>query len=836
MSSIARASPSTSGRPQRNASRNVPTVYRDDWAGDEDDEDDEDEDEEDNDDDEENEDDGSQAVDGAATPDVSEIGGSSSALLPRHRQVAALSGIPSSSSKSKSNRGRPSSKASNPKAFQARSAVEAAPPPTQAESGFMADAPDAAQAQQVYAFILDKLRSHQWKGRNLTDSIEVIPNDPQFRARAQHFLSLGQVSERLQQGYYTGAVVFEKDMLHLFNCFRRGYEIGSPQHGDTMILQRMYQCMTAPHPQVPYTTVASIQRNLARPEASQLYSSVANGPGTAARGADSDLPTRMAVKGKQYCNYTYHKGQLITVGDWVHLMNPADPTRPTISQIWKIFKREGAPDEAAGLTCCWYFRPEQTVHPASRYFFPDEVMKTGLYIDHAIEDVISKCHTLFYTRWTKGRPPRHVLDPLDPLYIAEYRYDERTYEQNKIKNWNSCLPEEQRGPDQPFELFAEPIMLPARIPSPFLRGVQGPGRICDESEVGPPGGKKPLAGAANAKRGPEATDELPDPFGSPSKRKHRRTGPDPSADPEAALVSGWTSSHMPIPTPQQVEAAHHILRTYSTSIPARIGQGEYGRLYHHLGSPQGLSIDLNSVTHHLRGALDVQTLSTWREALQIGVAAQNYGIGARGHASTSRPSAAATAAPPPPASLQRLPTATVERTLAAAVGGYEAYVAPLPEQTVALFASNTPTEEEEQTEGQEGAVRKGVQWFAAPPVDLPRSVRGTGFNGVTHSLDYFYHVALNSGQSGSTGKSDADGREGQDEMSAALTHLAQSWRTLLEQHPSSLQLGGEILRDEQKVKALEEEVSKLIGADWAGDSDEAATMRKVVVRMVAGLQ
>lgn len=181
MSSIARASPSTSGRPQRNASRNVQTVYRDDWAGDEEDEEDEDEDEDDNEDDEEDGDDGSQVVDGTATPDVSEASG---ALLPRHRQVAALSGISSSISKSKGlSRGRPSSKASNPKASQARSAVEAAPPPTQAESGFMADAPDAAQAQQVYSFILDKLRSHQWKGRNLANAVEVIPNEPQFRAR-----------------------------------------------------------------------------------------------------------------------------------------------------------------------------------------------------------------------------------------------------------------------------------------------------------------------------------------------------------------------------------------------------------------------------------------------------------------------------------------------------------------------------------------------------------------------------------------------------------------------------------------------------------------------------
>jgi hypothetical protein len=156
-------------------------VYRDDWAGDEEDEDDEDEDEDDNEDEGEEEDDGSQAVDGTATPDASGVAGSS---VPRHRQVAALSGIPSSSSKSKGlSRGRPSSKASNPKASQARSAVEAAPPPTQAESGFMADAPDAAQAQQVYSFILEKLRSHQWKGRNLANAIESIPNEPQFRAR-----------------------------------------------------------------------------------------------------------------------------------------------------------------------------------------------------------------------------------------------------------------------------------------------------------------------------------------------------------------------------------------------------------------------------------------------------------------------------------------------------------------------------------------------------------------------------------------------------------------------------------------------------------------------------
>jgi chromatin structure-remodeling complex subunit RSC1/2 len=33
------------------------------------------------------------------------------------------------------------------------------------------------------------------------------------------------------------------------------------------------------------------------------------------------------------------KGEILRVGDWVHLYNPDHPTKPVIAQVFKVFKK-----------------------------------------------------------------------------------------------------------------------------------------------------------------------------------------------------------------------------------------------------------------------------------------------------------------------------------------------------------------------------------------------------------------------------------------------------------------------------------------------------------------
>ena len=118
---------------------------------------------------------------------------------------------------------------------------------------------------------------------------------------------------------------------------------------------------------------------------------------------------RIPTKDRVFTEELTYKGMTIRVGGWVHLMNPDDPAKPIIAQVFKTWVPDGwvlfaqvwglkflsvnRKKGQQGLTACWYFRPEQvsiskkirllvftsaqTVHPPHRQFWEGEVFKTG---------------------------------------------------------------------------------------------------------------------------------------------------------------------------------------------------------------------------------------------------------------------------------------------------------------------------------------------------------------------------------------------------------------------------------------------------------------------------
>ncbi|KAI5842538.1 Bromodomain-containing protein, partial [Morchella snyderi] len=158
-----------------------------------------------------------------------------------------------------------------------------------------------------------------------------------------------------------------------------------------------------------------------------------------------------------------HKGENYRVGDWIHIINPNDPNKPTVGQIFRTWKDH---DGQIWINACWYYRPEQTVHWENKKFYPDEVVKTGQYRDHHIDEVLGKCFVMFFTRYSRGRPKG--IDPKrTPIYVCESRYNEVEKHFNKIKTWKSCIPDEVRGQDYDLDSFEKQQVL-KKMPSPIL--------------------------------------------------------------------------------------------------------------------------------------------------------------------------------------------------------------------------------------------------------------------------------------------------------------------------------------------------------------------------------
>lgn len=173
-----------------------------------------------------------------------------------------------------------------------------------------------------------------------------------------------------------------------------------------------------------------------------------------------------------------------------------------------------------GVTVCWYYRPEQTIHPPHRQFWEGEVFKTsmvsvfllpvpsdthvGHFADHPLDDIIEMIACQFTARHIRGRPRPPVWYPGFPLYVCDSRYNDRERIFVKIKNWNSCVPEEVRksADFMPIYPFEAPVF-PKRYPSPFLTGGRGTGGLGesmekaegDKHEGGGIGRKRPRKGA-----------------------------------------------------------------------------------------------------------------------------------------------------------------------------------------------------------------------------------------------------------------------------------------------------------------------------------------------------
>lgn len=156
-----------------------------------------------------------------------------------------------------------------------------------------------------------------------------------------------------------------------------------------------------------------------------------------------------------------YNGEIWKVGDWVHLSNPNDVTKPIVAQVYRTWQD---PTGQKWINAVWYYRPEQTVHRYEKFFFENEVVKTGQYRDHKIEEVVDRCFVMFFTRYNKGRPRGFPADK--EVYVCEARYNEEKHKLNKIKTWASCLPDEVRDKDYEMDLFDVPRKM-KKVPSPI---------------------------------------------------------------------------------------------------------------------------------------------------------------------------------------------------------------------------------------------------------------------------------------------------------------------------------------------------------------------------------
>lgn len=340
---------------------------------------------------------------------------------------------------------------------------------------------------RVYAQVLHYIRDVEARAvfpetlgedtRVLSDPLEECPlpeENAEYYELISRPTSLQSITARVASCEYAEPALFEQDVLQLFFNARKWYGIGTEGYGETVVLQRLYQQLTRTRdglydalgtrhirPRASDIDVVDAQRASADPAlcfASDCYGPLVEPP------VSSNLPLvsidHIAFKGRRYAP-----------GDWVHLMNPADPAWPIVAQIYRVYKRRDIPGDF--LSACWYYRPAQTCHTANRTFFPNEVFKTGVYGEHAAEDILEDVLVLHHSRYTRARPSAPYWNTEGPVYIVESKYDTASPAFYRIKDWTNCVPEEIKSVVTPMDVFAEHMQLPEREESPLLQSICG---------------------------------------------------------------------------------------------------------------------------------------------------------------------------------------------------------------------------------------------------------------------------------------------------------------------------------------------------------------------------
>ncbi|EIN13357.1 hypothetical protein PUNSTDRAFT_78873 [Punctularia strigosozonata HHB-11173 SS5] len=344
------------------------------------------------------------------------------------------------------------------------------------DQGWMDDVPNERLVEIVHA-----VKSYKdVVGNRYSEALDALPEEtkiPDIPYSAQ--LSLRLIESKARAGSYPSSRAFDEEMSQLFLKARRTYEPTTEPYTRVLLLQRLYHQLTFPPPSAPISTPI--------PPSPSNFASIRAGGGPGA--AEPATAFRVSTKDREIVEELWFKGMNFRLGDWVHVANPDDPGRPIVAQVFRCFVSEDPKSKGQpGISVCWYYRPEQTWHPAHRQFWQNEVFKTGHFADHTLPDIIEKIACQFTARHIRGRPRPPYWYPGEPLYVCDSRYNDRERVFVKIKNWNSCVPEEVRKSDGFMPIYPfERIVYPRRFASPFLQP-PAPGSLGGGGQAPGPGG------------------------------------------------------------------------------------------------------------------------------------------------------------------------------------------------------------------------------------------------------------------------------------------------------------------------------------------------------------
>uniref|UniRef100_H3DAW9 Protein polybromo-1 n=1 Tax=Tetraodon nigroviridis TaxID=99883 RepID=H3DAW9_TETNG len=148
----------------------------------------------------------------------------------------------------------------------------------------------------------------------------------------------------------------------------------------------------------------------------------------------------------QDCSF---KDSMYHVGDYVYVEPAEANLQPHIIYIERLWQDDTGEKWLYG---CWFYRPNETFHLATRKFLEKEVFKSDYYNKAPVSKILGKCVVMFVKEYFKLQPEGFRAED---VYVCESRYSAKSKSFKKIKMWAMPL--------------SSVRFLPREVPLPVVR-------------------------------------------------------------------------------------------------------------------------------------------------------------------------------------------------------------------------------------------------------------------------------------------------------------------------------------------------------------------------------
>ncbi|KAG0206411.1 hypothetical protein BGX28_002127 [Mortierella sp. GBA30] len=375
--------------------------------------------------------------------------------------------------------------------------------------------------------ILGTIKNHEDKtARQMAELFLELPSEeeyPDYYEEISKPIAIDNIEEKISQGAYQTLEAFEKDVNLMFENAKQYNAEGSDVYLDAVELQQLF-----------WKTIGKNGRGRQT-------------KGKRARKHDKELPE------------VVHNGETYRVGDFVHIQNEGDTSKPTIGLIFSIWEDE---KEVKGLDAVWFLRPENIVHPYASRFYPSEVVKASGVHEHLVEDVVERCFVLQPKDYIRGRPDNWKEG--HSIYVCEQRYNESYKSVTKIKNWASCLPPGHKPTDIQLVPYPQPLTI-KKLPSASMVDKAGRQDTSEPaSRASTPGGNS----ATSQSWSPESESKPTPKTTKSNKRKSAQLYPDATTLTKQATAESGEQQQRQQQVQQQQFPIHQIASVARQPRPA----------------------------------------------------------------------------------------------------------------------------------------------------------------------------------------------------------------------------------------------------------------------------